>query len=168
VSLTHYKTLLENEFLGQWDLGDGAGGFCKTIVTISKVEPYKPPRRQKKKTIVDGREVMVEEKVKRLKVSFAGKRKAWLAGPESQKIIAGLYGPHIEGWIGKPIILWVDTNVVFGRTKTGGLRPMNRAPKAGERMAELSLNEPVDEAAAKRIAAAVEGNETGREPGEEG
>jgi hypothetical protein len=174
MSLTHYKTLLENEFIGQWDLADGEGGFKRSVVCIEKVARYVPKRRKRKQVMnldgtakkdTRGQDVYEEEKNKKLAIYFRGKRKPALFGPTVQAVIAGLYGSAIEGWIGKHITLYVDPEVKFGTTKTGGLRVESRKPNPGQATHD-PLDKPVDEAKAKQIADASDS--IGREPGEEG
>lgn len=118
---------------------------------------YRP--RQKKKN----------EKTNRYVIRFVGKRKAWLSGPATQQVIASMYGPYLERWVGKKIALYVDPNVTFGRDKTGGIRVRPTIP--GGPATTDPLDNPVDEeGAAAREAAAEEtlGNAEGREPGQEG
>lgn len=163
--LSHYKLLLENTYLGQWDLSDGKGGFRKAVgLVIERIERFEPERRERKK-LPSGE--YVDAPNKRVKVWFRGKKKAWLAGPESQKVIAGLYGPYVERWVGKMLNLYVDTEVAFGKKKVGGLRPENVVPRVGTPTNTDTLDQPVDKAKAAEIAAAVDGSGPGREPGED-
>jgi hypothetical protein len=155
---TDYRTMVEKDYLGQWDLE----GRADAIVLIEKVEPYAPEKRKTK--MVDG--ARVEEKNKRIKVTFRGKRKAWLAGPVSQKVIAGMYGRYVQDWIGKPIALYVDPTVQFGRETTGGIR-VRPTPPTGK-ATTAPLDQPVDQAKAEQMARAateagyVDPNDDGR------
>ena len=155
---THYKTLVESDWLGQWDFPTGR----EAVVVIESVKPYTPEKRQKKK-MPDGS--YKDEPNKRVAIAFRGKKKAWLAGPVSQKAIAGMFGPYLENWIGKAITLYVDTDVMFGKQKTGGVRVRPTPPKIGTKATEDALDRPVDPAKAQQIADAKA--ETGREPGED-
>ena len=160
---TDYRSLKDGEWLGQWDL-EGRGD---AVVAIDRVEKYKPARVRTKK--VDG--VEVEERNKRVAVYFVGKRKGWLAGPVSQKVIAGMYGRYVEDWIGKRITLYVDPTVTFGRETTGGIRVRPTPPKLGTPTTGRTLDQPVDEKKVEQLERAREqatGNEARREPGEEG
>ncbi len=154
---THYKQLIDTNFLGQWNLPPGRD----VVVVIESVKPYKPERQQQKK-MPDGS--YVTEPNKRLEIKFRGKQKAWLAGPVSQKTIAGIYGPYVESWIGKPITIFCDPDVVFGKQKTGGVRVRPTPPKIGTKATEDALDRPVDPAKAQQIADAKEAT---REPGED-
>lgn len=152
--MTHYKSLVDTTYLGQWDLQDK-----DATVIIAKVEKYKPEV-QKKKRMPDGS--YAPEPLKRLAISFVGKRKAWLAGPVSLKALASMYGPHIENWLGKPITLYVDAKVEFGGAVVGGVRVRPVPPKPGTKPTEDPLEQPVDEAKAEAMDRAA-----GREPGED-
>jgi hypothetical protein len=147
--VTHYKSLIDTTCLGQWDLPADRD----VVVLIAKVEKYAPEVRKKKK-LPDG--TYVDEPIKRVRISFQGKKKSWLAGPVSQQAIAGIYGPQIENWIGKPIALYVDTEVTMGRTKTGGVRVRPRVPNGAQATSD-PLDRPVDE----RLLAEMERAEAG-------
>jgi hypothetical protein len=146
---THYRLLLENEYLGQWDLSDRNGGYRKAVVEIESVAAFRP-KIVRKKRLPNG--AFEAERQKRLRISFAGKRKAWLAGPVSQVTIAEMYGPLIEDWIGKKITLYVDPDVTMGRKRVGGIRVENRSPKGPA--TQDDLDEPVEETKAEAIAEA--------------
>lgn len=153
--MTHYKTLVDTTYLGQWDLPAGKD----VVVTIATVGEYRPevPR---KKRMPDGS--YATEPNKRLAISFQGKKKKWLAGPVSLKAIAKLYGPHIEDWRGKSITLYVDAKVEFGGEVTGGIRVRPTPPKPGTKPDTDPLDRPVDEQRVQQIDRAA-----GREPGED-
>ncbi len=149
MSKTHYKKLLgpdASEYLGQWDLQKPDGTYAEPVVEIAKVEKYTPRiRRQIKQP--DG--TYKDEKVKRLAVSFVGKRKRWLAGTVSHEVLKGMYGPYIEDWVGKRISLYFDPSVMFGKTRTGGIRVRPTPPD--EEPTSDPLDRPIDEIAAERI-----------------
>lgn len=151
--MTHYKTLIDTEWLGQWDF---PSADREVVVVIETVERFASKRKRSKK--IDGKTVI--EPNKRVAIGFRGKRKKWLAGPVSQAAIAAMYGPHVEGWIGKPIALYVDPNVVFGNTTTGGVRVRPSVPRGAP--SGDTLDRPVDVDKAEEIAKAA-----GREPGED-
>jgi hypothetical protein len=130
----HYRSLLENEWLGQWDLMKD-GKLLRPTVTIKSLEPYVPPQRKKFRQ-PDGSYKL--EPIKRYIVEFEGKRKRWLSGPVTQRAIAGMYGNDLRAWIGQKITLYVDESVQFGRTKTGGIRVVNTKP------VEAPTDEPLD------------------------
>jgi hypothetical protein len=154
-------TSADNDNICQGDLSDEFGRFFEPTVEIADVPTLYRPRQAKR-----------GEKKNKLLVRFVGKRKAWVCGPVSRKILKAMYGRFLEHWVGKKITLYVDPDVKFGTEKTGGIRvrPMILSgPVTSE-----TLDRPVDEeAAAARDAAvdrALEEQERGdaREPGEEG
>lgn len=152
---THYKAMVDTNYLGQWDLPPGR----EATVLIAKIEPYRPPRPRMVK-LPDGRKV--PEPDKRLAIYFQGKKKAWLAGPVSLDAIAKIYGPVVQDWIGKAITLYVDADVEFGGKRTGGVRVRPTAPRAGTTPTADPLDRPVDEDKAREIDEAA-----GRQPGDD-
>jgi len=157
----HYKALVENDYLGQWDLVDADGKPRDAVVKILKVERWAPEVRRKKR-MPDG--TYKQEPNKRIKITFAGKRKAWLAGPVSQKAIADLYGPDVTSWIGKAITLYPDSNVEMGGKRVGGIRVRPSIPRLAPTVDPL--DNPVDEKIREKQDEAF--GRPGREPGEEG
>ena len=153
--MTHYKSLVDTNYLGQWDLGNR-----EATVVMSKVERYKPQQKRKLR-LPDGS--YAPEQIKRIVIHFSGKRKPWLAGPTSLKTIATLYGSDIEGWVGKQSTIYVDAHVEFGGAVVGGIRVRPVAPKAGTKPTDDPLDRPVDQEKAEHIDKAA-----GRQPGEEG
>ena len=144
----HYKLLIDTDWLGQWDLPLGRD----VVVTIDRVERYKPDRQKK------------GERVRRIVIRFVGKRKAWLAGPTSQKVIARLYGPDVREWIGKPLALYVDESVEFGGVVTGGIRVQPFVPH-GEQTRE-ALDNPAPQEKIEQLEQArvrAEGDDDGKE-----
>lgn len=147
---THYKKLLPDtsEHLGQWDLQRPDGTYAEPVVEIESVSPYRPRVLRKVKQ-PDG--TYAEEKVKRLAIAFVGKRKRWLAGTVSHEALKAMFGPYIEDWVGRRITLYFDPSVMFGRTRTGGIRVRPTPPGANEEPTSDPLDRPVDEDAVDRI-----------------
>lgn len=161
---THFKTLVDSDWLGQWDLPAAQD----VVVIIESVSKYVPERRR---TVEDKRTGQKKpEPLKRLDIGFRGKRKHWLAGPVSLERLAKMYGKYIEDWIGKPIALYVDPKVQFGSETTGGVRVRPTAPRGKEPTPD-PLDNPVDEAKADQLERArdeVAGEPPReREPGED-
>ena len=148
MSKTHYKKLLPDasEYLGQWDLQKPDRTYAEPVVEIAKVEAYKPNFRRQKK-MPDG--TYKDEKNNKLEIHFVGKRKRWLAGPVSHDALKAMYGPYIEDWVGKRIKLYFDPSVMFGKTRTGGVRvrpiPPNEEPTSDP------LDRPIDDEVMERI-----------------
>lgn len=127
--MTHYKALIDTDYLGQWDFPTRNGKQAEVTVIIDTVSRFKP-KRTKKKKMPDGS--WADEPIKRLEIGLRNARgpirKKWLSGPATQQIIAGMYGNDIEGWSGKTITLYVDAEVMMGRAKVGGVRVKNVRP----------------------------------------
>jgi hypothetical protein len=160
----HYKTLIETEWLGQWDLPNGRD----VVVRIAKVERYTPEVRKKKRR-ADG--TYEEERNKRIAISFHGKRKRWLAGPVSQAAIAKMYGNNVERWIDATIALYVDPDVRMGNDVVGGIRVRPTIPRAKETADDLDRAPPPEKVEQlERAREHVDGGEPlhTRQPGEEG
>src|SRR5258707_10510741 len=95
---THYKTLIDSDWLGQHDLTDAkTGRTFEPTVEIASVKRYVSPIKRKKR-MPDGS--YKDEPSRRLDIAFVGKRKHWLAGPVSQKTIEAMYGAYVEDWLG--------------------------------------------------------------------
>lgn len=161
---THYKSLLESEWLGQWDLQKPDGSYVEAVVEIESVVRYVPQKRARKKVIgPDGREVLGPDgKVqwkdvpnRRVNIGFRGKRKHWLAGPVSQEILNKMFGKYTQDWIGKKITIYVDPTATFGREVTGGLRVRMQRNGAKGPVTEDALDNAVDEETARAIAEAA-------------
>jgi hypothetical protein len=160
----HYKALLDNRHLGQWDLVERkTGRAIRPTVVIEAVRPYVPERRRQVKQS-DGQ--YVPEPIKRYEVRFRGKKKTWLAGPVSLAVLSQMYGDKPVGWIGQKVTLYVDPNVMMGRKKTGGIRILNERPT--EQETEDPLDNDVDRDRAGLIAEAFGEEDEGRQPGQEG
>jgi hypothetical protein len=162
---TDYRRLVERDWLGQWDLQRPDGSYARAIVQIEGVTRYVPRERRRVRakdatgrhvSDAQGKPVFEEERLKRLAIRFTGKRKGWLAGPVSQQVLATLFGPIIQDWIGKRIELYYDPSVRFGKKVTGGLRISPRSPDATAQLTEDPLDNEVDEDAARRLDEAVD------------
>jgi hypothetical protein len=134
-ALTDYRELLDNAYIGGWDLKGRDGKFRDFTLTIASVEPYKPKRLRR------------GEQVTRFTVYFVEAEKPWLCGKTSGKTIKGIYGPPSK-WPGKRITIYFDHDVMFGTTKTGGVRVRPTVP--GGAPTELE-SQPVDPEMAGRI-----------------
>lgn len=89
---TDYRSLYDKDFIGAWSLPDGKD----VTVTITKVkggELVGPGGRKAKKPVVYMR----------------GTEKGFALNATNGKTIATMYGPHIEGWVGKRITIYKST-----------------------------------------------------------
>ena len=140
-TLTDARTMIEKDYLGQWDFDDGKGGYIEVTVTISSVERYRPPVVRKSR---DG----TPEKNKRIVIGFTGKngkpiRKKWLAGPVSITLLVGMFGRFVERWIGRKVTLYADPSVKFGRKTVGGVRVRSTADNND--LTDEPLDNPVND-----------------------
>lgn len=112
MSQTHWKAILKKDslYLGAWDLSDGDGGYTEHTLTIDHVTQEKVPG-------TDGTERVCPVGY------FRENIKPMVLNKTNCKIIAKLYNePHIEGWSGKSVTIYVNPKVrAFGET-TEGLR----------------------------------------------
>jgi hypothetical protein len=145
---THYKKWRKqaSDYLGQWDLQTADHRYIEPVVVIEAVEFYRPDIIRKRKQ-PDG--TYKDEVNNKYLITFAGKRKRWIAGPVSQDAIAKLHGKNLEEWIGKKIRIYVDHSVEMSGARVGGIRVRNTIP--GEEPTSDPLEKPVDDAAADRM-----------------
>lgn len=159
MSRTHYKSLLDTNYLGTWDLTDPkTGRTFEPTVEIESAQRYKPPIVRKKK-MPDGS--YKDEQSKRIDIGFRGKKKHWLAGPVSHAAISAMYGNYIEDWVGKRITIYVDPSVKMGKRTVGGIRVRPMVPGSTVPTTLEPLDEPVDEKKAEEIADAWEDADAG-------
>ena len=148
---THVMQLVEHEHLQQGDLMRKDGTFSRPTVIIASVDRYVPRERRKIRK-PDGS--WVSEPLKKMVLTFKDKRLSFICNTSNRKTLVQLYGPILQDWIGKPITLYVDSKVTFGRTTTGGIRIVNTKPV--EAPTDDPLDNEVDIERARSIAAAVE------------
>lgn len=129
---THFKSLVESDFLGQWDLPPGQD----VVFIIERVEKFRVLQRRKVRDPRTGE--MRDEKQRHIELTLRGQRKHFLANATNQAVIARLYGRFIEAWEGKAISLYVDPSVTFGREQTGGVRVRPEVPR------KAPTNRPAD------------------------
>ena len=134
---THVSRLIEHDHLQQGDLMRSDGTFSRPTVVIESAALYVPRERRKVRR-PDGQ--WVPEPLKKLILTFRAKRLSFVCNTVNRKTIVQIYGPIIEDWIGKPITLYVDEKVTFGRTTTGGIRVVNTRPS------EAPTDDPLDNA----------------------
>jgi hypothetical protein len=134
---THVMQLVEHDHLQQGDLMRKDGTFSRPTVIIASVDLYVPRERRKVRK-PDGS--WAPEALKKLVLTFKDKRLSFVCNTSNRKMLVQLYGPILQDWIGKPITLHVDTNVTFGKAKTGGIRIVNTKP------VDAPTDDPLDNA----------------------
>ena len=112
--MTHWKALTDRTYLGHWDI-EGH----EPVVTIAKVESVKLENQGRKQ--------------RKAVIWFEGKEKAFVSNTTT---IERLYGPHIEGWVGKKIKLYVtQTSTPNGMSNCIRIRPEIPKTKANGKKA---------------------------------
>lgn len=109
--MTHFRQYFDSEYLGSWDLPKGR----ETVVVIEKVTGG----------VLTGQKGRKDKKVL---LAFRGKKKLMAANVTNCKLIAGIYGNDVRGWINKPIALYVAENVDSPNGPVDAIRVRPRAP----------------------------------------
>jgi hypothetical protein len=121
--VTHFRSMFDSDFAGVWDL-DGKD----RIVTITKVEPGTVGGQKGKK------------KDKKAILHFRELSKPFACNVTNARTIAGMYGSHVQEWVGKRITLFATTTE-FGRDTVECIRIRPTIP-SGE--SERFEGKPVD------------------------
>ena len=98
MSKTHYKRLMNPDYIGAYSLNEGED----LTVVISHVA----------RELITGTGGKKEE----CTVAHLKNNKPFILNSTNQKSIAKLYGPYIEDWAGKPITLFASTTKLAGDT----------------------------------------------------
>ena len=98
--MTHWRGLIEREYLGAWDLVDRSGKPKDWTLEIASATSKKVYSQKIKKDA--GRCVL----------TFKGASKPLIAGATLCTTIEGMYGSDIEQWIGKLVTLYPTTTDV--------------------------------------------------------
>lgn len=96
--MTHWKTMLEKEYLYAFDLGGR-----EVTVTIESVKAGSIKGEGGKTT-------------KKPVISFTGKDKKFALNVTNGSTIAQMYGNDVEAWVGKRITLFSSTTTFGGKT----------------------------------------------------
>lgn len=125
----HWKTLIEKDYLGAWDLAADDGTpreFTLEIVEVSsQLLRTKEQPKGKRKAVI----------------SFKGATKRMVANATNCETIEGMYGGDVAGWIGKRVTLY-QTDV---RSPKGGtIRGIRVRPMIPKTKAEAIVARPVD------------------------
>ena len=150
--MTHWRSLIDRDFLGSHDLVDKAGTPKDFTVQITKVEPKLLKTAQNPK----GKRKCV--------MSLKGASKQYVANVTNCKIIENMYGPNIEGWVGKKITLYQGEVRDPNGGMTIGIKVRPRVPGGA---AEEIVSQPVNEERRAEQAKAF-GDEAGNGPADNG
>lgn len=147
--MTHWKTLIEKDHLGAWDMVGPDGNTPRDFtLKIAKVESSKLKTRGdsagKRKCVI----------------TFERARKKFVCNTTNCEAIESMYGEHFEGWIGKLITLGQgDVRNPRGKGTVKGIVVRSKRPTGGpEAVPEREVDEDMRR----------EQNEAfGREPGDD-
>lgn len=150
--MPHWRTLIEKDHLGAWDLVGRDGKPRDFTLKITKVES----KLLKTKENPKGKRKAV--------ITFAGAEKSFVSNATNCEAIEGMYGSDVEAWIGKLITLYqADVRNPKGSPPT--VKGIKVRPTKPRGQAEPIESRPVDEEMRAQQEAAFAPE---REPGEEG
>jgi hypothetical protein len=160
--MPHWRTHIEKDFLGAWDLVAADGKTPKDYtLKVARVKSQLLKTREHPK----GK--------RKCTIQFVGARKAMVANATNCETIEAMYGPDTDAWVGKLVTLY-QTDV---RNPNGGtIRGIRVRPRKPQGHAETLVESPVDQAMRDEQEAAFgrEESERGdvgptrqREPGED-
>ena len=95
--MTHFKLLFEHDYVGAWDL---EGDEKTVVIERISIEELKSVDGQTKRKPV---------------VSFKGAKRKLILNKTNATVIADLYGPDADKWIGKAVTLIPTTTSAFGK-----------------------------------------------------
>jgi hypothetical protein len=130
-TVTHWRALIERDYLGAWDLVDAAGKAKDWTLTIGSVTQRK----------------VYSQKAKgdrgKLTIAFVGARKPLICGAVMCATIEGLYGQDYEAWVGKPVTLYQTTTDVGPKRNIPcvRIRPVKPTAKAAEELPHREVDE---------------------------
>lgn len=111
--MTDYRKFYDKDYLGAWDIPDR--DITLTIASAVGGELTGQGGRKSKKPIL----------------KFEKTEKAMALNATNGKIIAGMYGVHVEQWAGKRVTLYKTTTQMGGDTvECIRVRPQIPAPRA--------------------------------------
>jgi hypothetical protein len=145
-SVPHWRSLIERDSIGAWDLVDKSGKPRDFTLEISGVRGVKVKSKENPK----GRGKPV--------IAFKGAEKYLIAGAVNCQTIAGMYGDNVESWVGNAITLYATTTDVGPKRDVPCVRVRPTKP-SGKADAILPSQAVDPEMRAKQDAA------FGREPG---
>jgi hypothetical protein len=150
--MAHWRTMIEKDYLGAWDLVGTDGKPRDFTVQIKAVESRQLKTRETIRTNPNGKRKVV--------VRFEKAEKAMVANSTNCESIEGMYGSDVDRWVGKLITIYPTTCDVGPKKNVPCIRVRPTPPKG---KAEGVVSRPVDEEQR-----ATQNEAFGREPGEEG
>ena len=114
--MTHWKQLRDNKHLGWWDI-EAHGEVTVTIEDVIQGE-----------LALEG----TSQTERKPLLKFAGKQKTMVLNATNAKTLEALYGPHVEGWRGKRVTIYVGKTSFGKQRNINCLRIKNVVPNASE------------------------------------
>lgn len=149
--MPHWRTMMEKDYLGAWDLVDDDGKPREYTLQIVKVASVALKTRETPK----GKRKVV--------ITFRQAKKAFVANTTNCEAIESLYGSDTDKWVGELVTLYqTDVRDPKGKGTIKGIRVRPVKPAKGSAAPELKERE-VDPAIRD-----AQNESFGREPGEEG
>jgi hypothetical protein len=146
--VTNWRTMIEKDYLGAWDLATADGAPRPYTLEIVKVTSVSLKTRE---TGNKGKRKLV--------IQFARADKRFVCNTTNAETIESLYGPDIEGWIGKRVTLYqADVRNPKGSGTIKGIRVQAKRPGGP---AEQVISRPVDPAMREEQDQAFNGREPG-------
>lgn len=132
--MPHWRTLIEKDFMGEYDLGGKE--WTLEIREVVQKKVFNPDNNQTKGKLV---------------LYFKGADKGLISGAENNTTIEGMYGKDFLGWIGKRITIFPTT---YKSKKTKQQEPCirirARIPEAPATSLPSGLAKPEDVDASRR------------------
>lgn len=146
--MAHWRSLIEKDYLGAWDLVGHDGKARDFTLEIESVGSQNLKTKQTPK----GKRKAV--------VRFKGAKKGFVANSTNCEAIAGMYGDDVDKWVGRLVTLYATTCDVGPKRGVPCIRvrptvPRGKAESVESREVDVDMRAKQDEA-------------FGREPGEEG
>lgn len=129
--MAHWRTLIEKDHLGAWDLVGPDGKTPKDYtLEIAKVTS----------NLVKTRENPTGKR--KCVITFVRARKKFISNTTNCETIESLYGHDTDGWVGKRVTLYqADVKNPKGKGTTKGIRVRPRAPDAKQAAEEMPERE---------------------------
>ncbi len=127
--MPHWKTMIEKDYIGVWDLTDDAGRPRDFTLKIAKVTS----------DLVKSREVPKGKR--KVVLRFDRARKAFIANSTNCETIEAMYGPDTDRWVGQSVTLYPTDvrGLKGGMVKGVRIRPKKPAG-APEELAEREVD----------------------------
>ena len=152
--MPHWRSLIEKDYMGAWDLVDRAGKPKDYTLEIESVGSQNLKTRE------------VPKGKRKAVIRFKGASKGFVSNSTNCETIEGMYGDNTDNWVGKLVTLYATTTSMAGKKRGDPMRqvPCIRVrPMVPKGKAESVESRPVDPDMRSQQDAAFD-----REPGQEG